>query len=147
MLDGAAFNFIRTKFKNDIEIGVLGGGSDIPVQYDNGPSIDHRNVQLWLDFRITPGESSQASFGQKNRHRNLGLAVAGVYGRIENGDKDIMNIVDQIKPAFTAVKENAVTYRTPSIERIGNTNNLGAIEPNVWYLINVICPYYFDHIA
>ena len=124
MNDGDAFNFIRTKFKDEIQVPILGSPNSIPVQYDNGPSIDHKNTD-----------------------RNLGLAITGIFARIEKGTKEIMEIADQVKEAFTSIKQNGVTYRTPSIEFIGSTNNLGSTEPNIWYQVNVVCPYYFDHIA
>lgn len=150
MLDGAAFEFIRKKFYDNVDVAILQTYDPaIPVQYDNFPQIDktNKNLRLWVSFKIVPGVSNQVSFGPENRHRNLGLAIAGVHSRILKGTEDVMTIADQIKAEFLSVKENGVTYRTPSIEQVGHLNNLGSAEPNAWYLVNVVCPYYFDHLG
>lgn len=146
MQEYEAFNFIRSKFVLEVQEPIIGSPSSIPVQFDNAPTINKANVDIWVEFNILPDDSNQVSMGRKNRHRNFGLAIMRFCIKLNKGDQRIIQLASDAKEAFLSKTENRITYRTPRFNRVGTLNNKTS-EPNSWYQVNVECPYYFDHIG
>lgn len=122
------FNTIRSRFKTLIE-----DGESIPVHYDNAP-FDKPDDSIWIRFTIVPGVTEQVEI--PSTFRTFGLATAQVFTKIETGDKLALETADTVKSSFRAISVSGVTFRTPSLEVIGRSEN--------WWQVNIECPFYSD---
>ena len=125
-------NTIRGRFKT-----LVVASTGLLVAYDNAPFTPTDGVK-WVRFTVLPGDSVQASIGVAKRFRTVGVAVAQIFLPIDRGDKDALALAETVKLAFRATTVSGVTFRTPSLRRVGRTDN--------WYQINVNCPFYADEI-
>ena len=125
---------IRTRFNTEITIA-----KNVTTIYDNQES-EPPTTGRWIRFTITPGETVQVELGKKKRFRLFGIATAQIFDEIGKGTKDINLLVNAINTSgvFRSVRVLGITYRTPSIVRVGRVSN--------WYQVNCLIPFFSDDI-
>jgi hypothetical protein len=131
----ATANIIRSRFKTQVA-----DAETVEVQYDNAP-FDAPNDTLWIQLSILPGDSILAEIGETKTYRNPGVAIAAIYAPVGIGTKSSLEIADVINAAFRATSDSGVTFRTPSVKRIGRTR-----DGNSWQT-NVSIPFFSDEQA
>ena len=130
----ALHNTIRGRFQT-----VVATPLSLPTAYDNA-AFTRPQAAPWARWTVLPGESFQASFGgATNRYRTPGVAVAQLFVPIETGDKVALEMAQAVKAAFRGVAVGGVTFREPSVTRVGRVDDE--------YQINVTCPWQADDIA
>lgn len=132
-------NAVRSRFKAQVE-----DVESIQVQYDNAPfELDESSPLtdgLWVRFKVLPGQTDTAEFSGSKTARTPGVAMAQIKSEIEQGDRNALQLADNIKDAFRHVTAAGVVYQTPYVRTIGRVNE------NKWWQVNVICPFYSDDI-
>jgi len=125
---------VRTRFRTEVE-----DTQSIVVVYDNGPD-NHPDDAIWARWTVTPGASRSIEAGPSPTVRTVGVAVAKLYQPIEEGDRDLLQLVDVVVSAFRNVHDtvNGIRYRTPSVRVVGRPND------GKWWQINVVCPFQCD---
>ncbi len=125
---------IRTRFNTEITIA-----KNVTTIFDNQES-EPPTTGRWIRFTIIPNETEQVEFGIKKRFRQFGIATAQVFDEIGKGTKDINTLINDINTSgvFRSVRVSGITYRTPSILRVGR------VGP--WYQVNVNVPFYADDV-
>ena len=125
-------NAIRSRFKT-----LVVGATSLVVAYDKVQCQEPEDA-VWVRFSVLTGDTLQASLGASKRFRTVGVAVAQIFQPINQGDKDALVLADTIKSAFRATSISGVTFRTPSLRRVGRDAK--------WYQLNLNCPFYADEI-
>lgn len=123
-------NAIRTRFRTNV--------TDVysySTAWDNMP-FSPPSGALWLQFSVLHGDSDQVEVGGGGRFRTNGVAFANVFAPVDTGDAAATQAADRIVAEFRAVTAGGVTYRTPSVRRVGRSGN--------WFQINVEIPWYAD---
>lgn len=128
-------NTIRTRFKTQIA-----DTQSLPTQYDN-QDFTPPDQELWARLTILHGDSFQVSNGGPDgkRFRTPGIMTVQVFIPSGQGDKAAYKLADVIETYFRSQKADSITYRTPSVRKIGPTGP--------WWQINVNCPFYSDDIG
>jgi len=125
---------IRSRFKT-----LIATPHSLPTQYDN--ENETKQTDLWCRLSILFGDSFQASIGapSSNRYRDTGVVVAQLFLPLGKGDKQLYQTAGYIKTAFKSVSVSGVVFRTPSVKRVGRSEN--------FWQVNVSCPFYADEIG
>lgn len=110
-------NVLRSRFQQQIA-DVL----NLQVQYDNAP-VARVNGEPWMRFTIRQGDWTQQTTGSLRRFRNYGIATASIFVPANQGDRDALQIADQIVSAFRGVTDTGVTCQTPSVLTVGKVQN------------------------
>lgn len=125
-------NIIRLRFKNQIATP-----NALPTHYDNAPFEAPDNA-LWCSVSVLFGETFKRGLGNPSLYRTPGVMVASLHTPIETGDQALLSLADKIVRVFEAVTDQSVTFKTPSVQRVGRTGK--------WWQINVTCPFYSDQL-
>ena len=129
-------NTIRGRFDSEIALN-----KNLPTQYDNQDKDKPADNIMWCRFTIKEGQTIRKSIGSpgNNRFRTPGIAIAQIFAPLSQGDKDALQMADNINQAFRAVCISGVHFRVPYIKRVGR------VDSN--YQVNVICEFYADDIG
>ncbi len=132
-------NAIRTHF--DAEW--LGLRPEAPVAYDNiafDPAVDavdaFGNPVPWVRLTLIPGDGFQASLGTPKVWRSTGVVSVQIFVPVGQGDGTARELADDAAGVFRGQLVEGVTFRAPSLTRIG--------PEGAWYQINVATPYQSD---
>lgn len=128
---------IRGRWKTLVEDAM-----GLPTQYD-GRAFQEPERSRWCRLSIIPGDTAQVtavcspSGGQQ--FRTAGIFIASIYFPFGDGDGDQVQLADAVALAFRAVTSGGVTFRAPSVARVG--------KAGAWWQVNVTCPWQFDSFA
>jgi len=139
---------ILDRFKDqwDILHPEISGVRDVPVAwpalpYDPG-KLSHFNPASqtgWVRVTVLTGETRQASIsGAHRRWRTPGVVIVNVFTRAGMGEKDGLEIADDVVSALQGVTVSGVVLQAASVEFIG-TDETGA-----WTQHNVRTVFRFD---
>lgn len=112
--------------------------SSIPTGYDN-KAFSPPATGIWCRASIDPAQGSQASMGDpgNNARRHVGTLTLALRYPLDRGDEKLYEAADALASAFTnATGDSLVTYRAPSIRRVGRSGQ--------WWQINVVVPWQAD---
>lgn len=128
---------IRKKFSN------LAQSLSLVTQYDNLPlasGVSPTEEKVWVKLAIIPGENDQKTIGDSTKvFRHTGVFIASIFAAFESGEKPIYDLVEEITHEFRSSSVDGVTYRTPSVVRVGRNDK--------WWQVNVTCPWFSDEIV
>lgn len=132
----AAMATIRGRWESEVEQAL-----DLPTQYDARDLAEPEGEDArYCRLSIIPGDSAQVTAlcsptgGQQ--FRTAGIFIASIYFPHGDGDGDQVALAEQAAGKFKAQTVGGVTFRTPSISRVGRAGK--------WWQVNVTCPWQFD---
>ena len=136
MISAAIASAVRSKFKSDVA-----DPKGLPTQYDNRMSNQPEgDGKTWCRLTVLPGNSNQAtavnSTSGGQMFRSSGVFVAQLFTSLDAGDEGILTLADDVAKAFRATTHQGVTFRTPSVSRVGRAGK--------WWQVNVTVPWYAD---
>jgi len=131
-------NAIRTRFGTQVE-----DAESVMVQYDNVGDFSPPGSSVYVRLSIQHETSRQVETGGVNnrRFRLPGLITASVFGLPNVGTKSVIELADSIAAAFRGVSDSGITYRSPTVTKVGRQS----VEDR--YQIDVDVPFYSDVIA
>lgn len=100
--------------------------ASVRVKYPN-QLFDEPQNELWASFNILWGDGVQASIGEPSVDRYVGLIQLDIYQPDNSGTKASNDLADYFSKLFRRYQikpspNNALTFRTPSLFFLGNTN-------------------------
>jgi len=128
----AEYNALRARFESQ-------WANTTPIAW---PNVDFKptDESPWVRFSIVSTDVRQASFGAAtNFYRHPGVIIVQVFTPILQGDKEALQLADQVASIFRNWSDAANRIRflsPPSVKAIG--------EDKPWYQVNVSCPYIRD---
>lgn len=94
----------------------------------------------WVRFNVRNADARQASFGDEtNFYRHPGVVTVQVFAPIVKGDKEALQLADQVSTIFRNWSDSGTGIRflqPPTVKTIGTDVN--------WHQVNVVMPYYRD---
>ncbi len=130
----ASFNTIRNRFAVSVA-----SAESLSTGYDNDNTFVQPESGKWARVSIQTIDSDLREIGQTKRTRNTGILFVQLFDDLGLGDKGLLALADIIVPLFRNIIVSGVTFQTPSVVRVGQSNK--------WYQINVHCPFHFDDIV
>ena len=124
------FNTIRSRWEDNVATPV-----PLLTQYDNDYAFVQPESGRWARLFIMIVDTSLEEISAY-RIRHTGTLVAWLHNSIGLGDSALLTLFDTINPFFRNRVEGTITWRQPTIVRIGTVDK--------WYRINVIMPFHFD---
>ena len=109
-----------------------------PIAWDN-VSFEPSGAATWLRATVELGESVQVELGATSTYRRPGNVVFQIFTQPDTGDEEWTQIADMIQEFFRGQSEDGITWRTPTINKVG--------ERQGWWQVNVTCPFYSDVIV
>jgi hypothetical protein len=125
-------NAIRSRWYNNVQLP-----QQITTYHDN-QDVDDVPSALWCRVTVLPGQSEQVSLGSQRRFRTPGVMIVQVFQKVGLGTKSVNELIDEINSNFRGVSIVGMTFRTPSVQKIG--------EAEGWYQVNITCPFYSDDV-
>lgn len=119
-----------------------------PTQFDNQPLTDKNGVVIekpngiWARMSIKMTDASQVAMAGHgaNTHRHTGNVIVQVFDKVDEGYIPCMTVAQLVYSTFLSpLLSGLVTFQTPRVEHVG--------ADGPYYQINVICPFWFDHIG
>jgi len=109
----------------------------LPVHYDNAPGFRRPPItKRWLWAALTVQiDSNQVSTGGNNRFRHSGLAIVEFFVPEYVGTESVTQLAQTTATAFRTLTASGLTFRTPSMQRIGEDKR------------NVSMPFYSDEVV
>ncbi len=107
----------------------------LPTEYDNAP-FDKPDDSQWARLTVLPGDSFQMELGSASPHKSVGLAVAQIFVPSNSGTRAAMLLVVAAAAEFKAQVVSGVTFRSPSVRRVGLSG--------MWWQVNLSMPYYTE---
>ncbi len=129
----ASFNAIRSRFQTVVANAQT---PILPTGYDNDEKFVQPEKGPWARVTILIADSDLIELGQVKTHRHIGILFIQLFDDIGNGDKNLLTLFDVIDPLFRSQLFTGITYRTPTLKRVGQSEK--------WYQINVQIPFQFD---
>jgi hypothetical protein len=109
----------------------------IPVLYDNDGSFEQPKDKKWIRFSILSGETALIDLGATKRYRTPGVAQASVFVPSGDGDKEALEIADDIVTSFRTVTADGVRYLVPEKNTIGRGDS-------AFFQVNVLIKFNYD---
>ena len=132
------FDKIRTRWRDKVVDSVT-DPIELPTGYDNDRAFIQPEEGTWARVTIQIVDSDIREIGNAQRHRHTGVIFAQLFDDLGRGDDTLTRIIDTLIPSFRSLEKDNITYRTPSIRRIGQSGK--------WYQINVLIPFHFDDVT
>jgi hypothetical protein len=114
--------------------------SGLVIAYDNVSETDireDRDLIQWVRFGVLEVGTVQAAMGSVvRRYRNDGLVVVQCFTQLEVWTLPGLQLADTVTAVFRGVSHDGVTYRAPSVEKVGPAGG--------WFQINVVVPFFWD---
>ncbi len=111
------------------------------TQFDDAP-FTQPDADRWVRFTILEGAPVPAGTrGNLMVHRHVGVAVSQVFAPINTGSGLSLLAADRIADAFRAVSVDGITFRTPSVETIGEGRE------GKWWQTNISVPLSYETVT
>lgn len=130
MTDSELHNAIRDRFDDEIATG-----QDVAVLYDNDPNGPPADGSVWCRCSIKRTDTVQVESGPAS-YRRHGRVYAQLFGPVELGDGDLLELADEIGSAFEGVSAGGVRYGAVTVRPIGVSGHE--------YQVNVEIPFTAD---
>jgi hypothetical protein len=109
--------------------------SDLALAFDNVAFKPPSPSKPWLRTTILDAEAVKTDL--VNRYRHPGLVVVQVFVPIQSGTRGGRALADQVASLFRSVTVSGIFFRTPSLQRVGDTSD-------GWFQMNVNVPFFWD---
>lgn len=130
MMDSNLHNAIRDRFDDEIV-----KKQNVTVLYDNDPNGPPTDGSVWCRCTIKRTDTIQVESGPA-RYRRSGRVYAQLFGPVELGDGDLLDLADAIRAAFEGISDGGVRYGAVTVRPIGVSGHE--------YQVNVEVPFMAD---
>ena len=122
--------------QRDIELYFSQNWDETPVVYQNVP---YESTEEFVRLTILNDDRYQASMGCTNNvYRMLGMVIVQIFSSKNIGTKRSLFLADIVISLFQSKVITNIKFKTPSVIYQGITN--------IYYQLNIGCPYYIDAI-
>lgn len=111
-----------------------------PVQYPNQKDFDKPSDSAWVKMIINDGETIAIDIAQEPTFRSAGVLAFGIFVPLENGDRELREIADEISDLFRYNTIDKTLFRAPTFDVLGRVN----IDDGAWYQGDVTIPFRRD---
>ena len=124
MIDSDLHNAIRTRFGTEVATT-----ESLVTIYDNDPTSPPTDGSAWCRLSIRRSDTEQVETGPSSFRRH-GRVYAQLFGPVEKGDGELLELADAIVAAFEGVCAGGVRYCEATVRPIGNDKK-GSYQVNV----------------
>ena len=113
--------------------------ANVPIAWDN---VEYKPVTgtTFVRFSVFPGDSYQASLGDRPLHRAVGIIDIGIFVPQGEGTENARDLADIAAEIFRNWQDttNKIRCRSPYLTRVG--------EEEGWFQMSVTIPYIRDEL-
>lgn len=122
--------------QRDIETHFDTNWTETPIVYQN---VAYNEVSEFIRLTVLSSDRSQCTMGcNTNLYRTTGVLVIQIFCPLNMGTKRILTIVDLLVTLLQSNVIGSAKFKTPYISFQGSSD--------VFYQVNLSCPYYTDNI-
>lgn len=107
--------------------------NSLTTQYDNQRSFTAPEGSIWARCSVKTASAYQTEISDPSA-RIPGIMIISLFSPNE-GDADLLALVDKINDAFFAVDIDGVTYETPVVTILGRTGELWQVNVDINFFV------------
>lgn len=124
MTNSSLHNAIRARFGTEVATT-----ESLVTIYDNDPTCPPTDGSAWCRLSIRRSDDQQVEAGPSS-FRKHGRIYAQLFGPVEKGDGELLDLADAIVAAFEGASVAGVRYCEATVRPIGNDKK-GSYQVNV----------------
>lgn len=129
-----------TSFSDAVRREVNNNYNRTVVKYPNQKDFDKPNNSAWIEMLIQNPDANAIDFATDVTYRHIGIIVFKIFVPLENGDRELNQIADDLSAIFRGSQIDSTLFRAPNLEDVGRVD----MEEGAWFRKDLIIPFRWD---